>query len=754
MSSELFAQPQDLPPDDNHRQQSPGVGDIRLALSRVLESDPFIRSQRIKNLLKFLVETALTGDQASLKETLIGIEVFDREPGYDSKQDPVVRVEMRRLRSKLSEYYLNEGKADEISIWLDKGTYVPVFSWRTHEDRNSTTLPPTTVVDPPPSDLQQSLAEIRPALEVVSPRHPLQSKDRRPLYILGSSLLALLIAGSLFYLFRGNPAAAPGSFRMFPLAGNAGLETSPVFSPDGKQVAFSWDGNRRNFDIYVKPVGVGALRRLTDNAAHDIDPSWSPDGKQIAFLRVAPGKAQVVIIPATSGLERVVADWDPQVALWQPEEPANNGSVGPTWSPDGSYLLVTQSDLSSPSLIKLGLDGHKQSITTPPAGAVDTEPKISPSGKFIAFRRVWGAATSDLFVLPSHGGTPVRLTNDSRDIEGMDWLDDHNLVYSSNRAGNYRLWQISRSGGSSRPFSVGGSQPQWPAVSRDGRWLAFVEPSIYGSIWRLKLNGESPQAEPFVSSAGQDYSATYSPNGKKIAFVSDRSGTAQIWICDADGAAATQITEFKGSSLGSPQWSSDNRRIVFDGLIEGLSSIWIIDADGSDLRRLNSSKTREYMPTWSRDGQWVYFTSLDKDGRDHLWKQNPDSGQALELVKESFYDARESLDQKTLYMEKYRGGVWEMPRDGGTPVPIKELEGMVLGRYWTLADDTIYFVRQGERSHTLESFSLTTRATRKLAVIPAQLMTGTRGLSVNRSKDSILFVQKDQRRSSIMLQER
>lgn len=100
--------------------------EVRAELDKIQNSDPFVRSQRIRRLLEFLVESTLAGKKEELKESLIGVEVFDRSPDYDCKQDPVVRVEMRRLRSKLSEYYLHEGKSDEVRIWLEKGSYAPL----------------------------------------------------------------------------------------------------------------------------------------------------------------------------------------------------------------------------------------------------------------------------------------------------------------------------------------------------------------------------------------------------------------------------------------------------------------------------------------------------------------------------------------------------------------------------------------------------------------------------------------------------
>jgi len=99
---------------------------VRRQLDKVLASAGFSRNERLSRFLRFVVERHLEGRDQELKESLIAIEVFGRQPGYDSKQDPIVRTEASRLRARLSEYYLADGKSDSMIIELPKGGYVPV----------------------------------------------------------------------------------------------------------------------------------------------------------------------------------------------------------------------------------------------------------------------------------------------------------------------------------------------------------------------------------------------------------------------------------------------------------------------------------------------------------------------------------------------------------------------------------------------------------------------------------------------------
>src|SRR5215471_3395550 len=98
----------------------------RRQLERVLASPGFARNERLSRFLRFAVERHLEGRDAELKESLLAIEVFGRRPDYDPKQDPIVRTEASRLRARLSEYYLGEGKSDALVIEVPRGGYVPV----------------------------------------------------------------------------------------------------------------------------------------------------------------------------------------------------------------------------------------------------------------------------------------------------------------------------------------------------------------------------------------------------------------------------------------------------------------------------------------------------------------------------------------------------------------------------------------------------------------------------------------------------
>jgi len=115
----------------------PDADAVRAQLERVLASPLFARAGRLSRFLRFTVERTLEGDASRLKEYVLGLEVFDRAADYDPRLDSIVRVEARRLRSRLTEYYSGAGPDDRVAIRFEKGSYAPQFAWRSRPDAQS-----------------------------------------------------------------------------------------------------------------------------------------------------------------------------------------------------------------------------------------------------------------------------------------------------------------------------------------------------------------------------------------------------------------------------------------------------------------------------------------------------------------------------------------------------------------------------------------------------------------------------------------
>src|SRR5262249_14592013 len=124
------------------------------------------------------------------------------------------------------------------------------------------------------------------------------------------------------------------------------------------------------------------------------------------------------------------------------------------------------------------------------------------------------------------------------------------------------------------------------------------------NIWRYEISntlGQRPPPTKFIASTEVDDDPQFSLDGQRIVFVSGRSGTEEIWVCDSDGSNPRQLTRFGGRGAGAARWSPDSRQIAFDASPEGNSDIFLVSAEGGRPRRLTTETSNDGVPSWSRD---------------------------------------------------------------------------------------------------------------------------------------------------------
>jgi Tol biopolymer transport system component len=619
----------------------------------------------------------------------------------------------------------------------------------------------------------QTMADLKVALEelkeesdsgTLSMAPPRQQRPGRRLVWAGTLLAAFTLSVGALWFMRSPGKTPAAALNPVPLTTYPGFELEPSFSPDGNQVAFAWYGEKQdNEDIYVKMIGTnGPPLRLTTDAARDYNPAWSPDGRFIAFLRVLPsGKRAVMVIPAIGGLERKIA-----------EDFITGGR--PTWSPDGNWLAISESDSETEplALSLLSVDtGEKRRLTFPPKHSYgDFDPAFSPDGRSLAFGRGIDAdanGQSDLYLLTfSDGrkpaGEPRQITN--KDAQNPAWTaDGREIVYSVGSVVLRGLWRISVFGHAAgraepQPLPSVGNDAYEPAIARSGHRLAYVHPFSHNSIWRMaapSLEGKKlrplNQPAPLISSTRDDESPQFSPDGKKIAFASTRSGSLEVWVCDADGSNAVQLTSFGGPDISTPRWSPDGGRIAFDSNAPGEWDIYVVGANGGKPQRMTTDPANDGNPSWSPDGQWIYFDSA-RAGEQQVWKMPANGGEAVQVTKDGGFAPLESPDGKFLYYTKAleSTSLWKIPVGGGEAS--KVLEGLSFFQNVAIVGSGVYFVpirnTTGDSSIQFLRF-----ATNNISNIAALEKSPISGLAVSPDGKWILYSLEQQSGSELMLVE-
>ena len=564
--------------------------------------------------------------------------------------------------------------------------------------------------------------------------------------------LAIIIGGAAAWLYASrNSKVGEHVTDVVPFTSSAGGKSSPAFSPDGNDIAYTWKGeNADNADIYVKRIGAGGPLRLTSNPAAEYCPAWSPDGRYIAFLRNGPSDERAYyLIPALGGTERKIGE-----AYGQ--DYAFGRCID--WSLDGKHLIVADRmalEDSRPSILLLSIeDGQRKALVSQPDLYV-ANPILSPDGTAIAYVQGAGFLAGDIYVVAVSGGRARRVTSDGRSLNGLAWTaDGKEIVFASNRGGLWRLWRVSSSGGTPQPVNGVGEGAGAPTISPRGNRLAYVHSSVDMNLWRTAgpgWAGRRPAATKVIASSRWDFEGAFSPDGRRIAFASDRSGSVELWTANSDGTNQAQLTSLKAADAGTPRWSPDGKTIAFDARLEGHGDIFVISAEGGTPRRLTTEPVENNVPAWSRDGKWIYFSS-NRTGTWQIWKVPSVGGSAIPVTKNGGFSAQESPDGKFLYIWLEGGTIWRMRPSGEETTRV--LQGEPVFAWWRIAPGGIYFVDGSTTPARVRFLDFATDRVKTITSLDlGYAIPGPWGFDVSPDEQWILFRRVDQVASDIMLVE-
>jgi Tol biopolymer transport system component/DNA-binding winged helix-turn-helix (wHTH) protein len=531
-----------------------------------------------------------------------------------------------------------------------------------------------------------------------------------------------------------------------PLVTYPGKEFSPSLSPSEQQVVFSWNGGSgTTSSLYEKVVGSDQCLRLTTAPnAIDFDPVWSPDGREIAFARVRDGAAGLYTVSPLGGLERKLLN-----TAWSVADTDGVFSPGRLdWSPDGKTIVFSdRARAEQPTaLFLLSLDSMRtQQLTFPTFQTGDISPKFSPDGRLVAFVRDTTGGQS-IYVIPAKGGLERPLASDRNPKVGLAWTEDgRDIVY-----GGGWLWRLPLKGGPAEllPFGQDGYQP-----SVRGNHIVYTQASEEISIWQRSL-GPRPgrdAEQKLISSTRMDAGPQVSPDGSKIVYQSNRSGSFQIWVSNVDGTGARQLTHFTNTFwTGTPRWSPDGQSVAFDSRPNGDSDIFVMNIENGVPKRLTEESSNEVTPSWSRDGRWIYFAS-DRSSSWQVWKIPSSGGKSLQVTNHGGFAAFESLDGKALYYAKGLTvpGIWRVPPEGGEESQVLQMPEAGFWGFWAPVRNGIYFLDTAIKPR-INFTNLSTHKTVKICDLkdPAR---ETPGLTISPDGQSLLYTKLDEERFEITI---
>jgi Tol biopolymer transport system component/tRNA A-37 threonylcarbamoyl transferase component Bud32 len=618
-----------------------------------------------------------------------------------------------------------------------------------------------------PARRYQTMADLKVALEdlreeFASGRQVRARVRRRWAWVALPVLFALLLVAGFFVWQAWRAPRAGEPLQAVALTTLQGVEQSPALSPDGNYVVFTWTGPKQdNQDIYVQMIGQGEPLQRTTDPHNDYNPVWSPDGRWIAFFRSQPPaptglrSRELRLMPPLGGPERKLADIRSQDFF-----PA---AAYLAWSADSTSLVVTDSpgEGQPDALFVVSLEtGEKRQLTNPqPPVLADISPAVSPDGSSLVFlrRTTWGAGELHLLGLGkglTAEGEPSRLTPVELRADFPAWMPDGKELIFSAKGSLWRLAVFGEKTPTRIPYigedclmpTISRAQPGKPAR------LVYVRSFVDTNLWRIETSapGAPSASAPVraISSTKHEYHCQFSPDGRRVAFASSRSGEPEIWLSDSDGSNAVQLTSLRAQETMVPNWSPDSQFIAFASNLEGEFEIYIVPAAGGKPRRLTSHPAIDIGPTFSRDGQWIYFISM-RSGDYRIWKMPVAGGDAVQLTPNQGAKLFESSDGSNLYYvtSSRESPLWRLPTSGGET--LKVLDGVVWFNFWVL-DKGIYYIDRLGSETRLQYLSF---ATGKSTTVARNLGEVTSGLSSSPDGRTILFSRVDSFADDLMLVE-
>jgi serine/threonine protein kinase/Tol biopolymer transport system component len=550
---------------------------------------------------------------------------------------------------------------------------------------------------------------------------------------------AVLASAVAMMVWRTRTPAAPLTVTQLSSERWAG---SGSFSPDGTQIGYASAGDDgANWDIWLRIVGEAEARRLTTDPAAEGYPAWSPDGTQIAFLRYTGGGMSGSSLYATGAIH-VVSPLGGQVRRLS-DFPAR---LQLSWSPDGRWLAAAKapSGIDPPGGIYLVsvANGALRAVTLPKPPAYDLSPSFSPDGKALAYASCEGGGNPacDVHVLSLDSetqpqGEPRPLTRQLAWMSGLSWTrDGRSIVYASGSGPAGDLWRVSADGTAAPERVALAGKVHSPSIARSRDRLAFVRQVGDADLYALRLGG-SPS--PLVQSTFPELQPQYSPEGRQIAFVSGWGGHGtDIWLASANGSKVTRLTRGPGRGQGYPGWSPDGQSIVFDSQAEdGRVTVWTIGVDGSGLRQITHGPGDDILPSWSRDGRFIYFAT-NRTGRHEIWRVPAGGGSEGQVSRDGGRFALESVDGRTLYYRREDGALMARPTAGGEPraiLPCVPIYAYAVAPRGLFHQDCL---TTDSPQRTVSYWDAATRQNRAVATLDADWIGG---LSVSPDGQSILY---------------
>jgi hypothetical protein len=360
------------------------------------------------------------------------------------------------------------------------------------------------------------------------------------------------------------------------------------------------------------------------------------------------------------------------------------------WTPDGQSIIYSGQSGAGEHyrLFLLSVQtGAVRPISIPdPIGSGDSSPAVSADGRFLAFVRYLAPVNGHLLIqrmgpgmVPQ--GTPIEVKSSGHAPHSPVWLDDGRLLF----ADSTQILEWDRDRGAVPIYAAAGTLGglSLGPETAGARQMVVAIDKHDEDIWVQSLNATGTKSigppQELLQSTSYENHPDYSPDGRRIAFASGRSGAAEIWVADADGSNPQQLTHLGAHVASYPKWSPDGTQIAFHARVPDTAEIYLVDPNQGVPTQFTHANPGLALATWSRDGRFIYASTLI-GGKGSTYRIPLDGGSAQRLWEGAL--VQESVDGRyVLYWKGAAPGIFRRSLAGDLA---KNPEEMVVPDFWPI----------------------------------------------------------------------